>query len=485
MMTAASSHGLSRLLTPLIVFAVAHVASCISVVPLSAAHDRRLRRSRASLMQVEAKAKAAVQSPVGADFFEENLTSSFRRYSASAASVVGNGIAPSWFSAQLPQTWTPAPLSELVDWKFTRVNTTLACPDPGCSASVSLTAFNPSTEIARDCRLSISVYPTDFDDMFSGERVTFISVNGEKVSQDCFPNAAGCGPRGTTDMISCLDGFPLGDLLQESGVANVSAGISDMVDECPYQGNHFSSLATIACWVATIPASESLQSLLKSNASSSTNSSSSSSSSASGSQATGYGTETTETTVLLSAPLQCPERGCQADATLNLIDVLSRANKNIEAVGIKYCLMNVTIQQSDFDNLDGEVEAIEFVNVSNYQLVTNAKPGGNPCRDLWQGKPGVEKPFPAVTQLLVTPLVKQGPILVTAKISPHVDECASNGYLLDGEVTMLCDVTILTASPTVQTTTAAETTTTAETVVFAETGDRETLQEGAELPATT
>jgi len=169
---------------------------------------------------------------------------------------------PGWFDASVAQydgfgrEKSPLPGSPRFyaeGYQERAVNTTIQCREPGCIASTYLQAFNGNTETATHCKLSLFLHPTDFDDQYSGERLTFIKVNGITVNTDCFPMVSGCNASAQAPMFSCLQELPIDHLIDSTGFLNISAQISDVVDECPYQGNLLSGVPLVTCLVAGKP----------------------------------------------------------------------------------------------------------------------------------------------------------------------------------------------------------------------------------------
>jgi hypothetical protein len=298
---------------------------------------------------------------------------------------------------------------------------TLVCKEAGCTAKARLQVFNGSVEKAKNCRLSLHVHPTDFDDQYSGERLTFIKVNGMTVSNDCFPMISGCNKSTQRPMFACLRDLSLDNVIGEDGLLEVEAQISDVVDECPFEGNLLSGVPSVSCLVASktstpervpaVPAQPIAPEVPKLPA-----------------HATALYIEAT-------APLRCPERGCTATANVQI---------DTSKLSVKECLMDVFVHQTDFDGQDGTVETVEFVKLGDHAtLKRNVAPGGNPCRKIWQGGAKLtelQTEYPVVTAENVTGPVLAGSLQVTAKISDHVDECAHDGYLLNGYVQVNCSV---------------------------------------------
>jgi len=295
------------------------------------------------------------------------------------------------------------------------VNTTITCRNAGCSAYSLMQAFNGNTETARDCRLSLYLHPTDFDDQYSGERLTFIKVNGVTVNTDCFPMVSGCNATSQNPMFSCLRDMPLDKIIDSSGFLNISAQISDVVDECPYQGNLLSGVPLVTCLIAKKPAlaaatpppvSPSLPVVH---------------------------TPPAEANYFnLKVPLRCPFRGCAADANIAVGPDTARR--------ISRCTLNMKIYQTDFDNQEDTNEAIEYVQINGVRVVSNMIPGKNPCRSQWAGSglSLVEMEHMALQDFDVTSNASSGLVALEVKISESVDECAHDGYLLDGVAEMNC-----------------------------------------------
>jgi len=108
--------------------------------------------------------------------------------------------------------------------------------------------------------------------------------------------------------------------------------------------------------------------------------------------------------------------------------------------------MNVTVQQTDFDETVGVPEEIEFLTLgdghNSENISTKVKPGRNPCTEEYTtGKPAKNRTFALVTNKDITKEVLAQPLgylHIGGKISQQVDECASNDMLLDGLVEVAC-----------------------------------------------
>lgn len=299
-------------------------------------------------------------------------------------------------------------------------NASLTCAAAGCTASVSLQAFDGSTHEAQFCRLSLHVHPTDFDDQYSGERLDFIRVNGVTVNTDCFPMVSGCNASTQNATFSCLLDLPLDGIVNATGNMLVEAKISDVVDECPYEGNLLSAVPVVTCLVRPIPVQG-----------------------ASGSGAAPVSVPVPQLirpSLNMTAPLRCRARGCIAHTEILL--------HGVNNATFEQCTMNVTLFQTDYDGGDGTDETVEYLAIGGANVSTGAAPGHNPCRSRWAGTPIAEadRSYVLLSSHDVTANASRGIIAVQAKISPHVDECAHEGYLLHGLVGLNC--TLATAVPT-------------------------------------
>jgi len=291
-------------------------------------------------------------------------------------------------------------------WTQRRVNTTLMCQDPGCTATASLDVFDPQIELARNCKLNVPVHPTDFDDQFSGERVEFIDVNGVRVNTDCFPLQSSCAEV-ENPMFHCVSQLPLDVLMNSStGKVDLAAKISLLVDECAHDGNLLSAIPEVTCMVMPLPTPLPEPT-----------------------PASPVMERCTAGILTVSGSLNCPERGCVAHVELPL---------NAQHLFLDHCTLAVQINQTDFDGDLGSLELVEWVNVSGDTVVSDVVPGQNPCGC---SNSSSNMSFALLQDHNVTNVsVNEGIVQVSAKISDAVDECASNGYLLDGKATVTCSV---------------------------------------------
>jgi hypothetical protein len=337
-----------------------------------------------------------------------------------------------WFQSLKPlangsfEEQDPSSLLGITLWTRRSMNasTALACAEPGCEASVLVDAFSDATERARNCKLTLHVHATDFDDLHSGERVELIKVNGATISQDCFPVADlnSCmsdGNQTEPPMFSCRSEHTLDSLLMENGTATVSAKIPMEVDECPYKGNLLAAVPEITCLVTQkLNKTVSLpppppKPLLRANKSS---------------------------VIYFEEPLKCLSRNCTARTNITLKE------RTMPYLSMSKCLLGLKLFQTDFDQDEDTSEIVEFIKVAGDVKKTNVTPGMNPCKSGASGVNGTSlaearSVYMALNDIDVTKILdEQGEVSVEAKISPHVDECAYEGYLLSGVVSINCSV---------------------------------------------
>lgn len=306
-------------------------------------------------------------------------------------------------------------------WEERAVNTTLTCDTVGCTGAAFLQAFDPSREEVSHCKLSFFLHPTDFDDLYSGERLTWIKVNDQVVNTDCFPMISGCNEASQAPLYPCVQDLVLDSILDASGVVNVSAQISDTVDECPYEGHLLAAVPMVTCQVipkatspptavATVPLPVPAMDL----------------------------GAPTFAPVSTAMPLRCMERGCVAHTSL----VPDRETEALFRTLPVQCLMSVTLYQTDFDGEEGTPELLEYLRVNESTVLSDFAPGSNPCRSSWFGTPlpADKMSISLLRNQDVTALYLGGGLNIDGKITEFVDECAHNGYLLDGLVELRCDL---------------------------------------------
>lgn len=300
-----------------------------------------------------------------------------------------------------------------LDWEERSVNTTLTCADPGCTANSTLVLFDPATEQVSHCHFGLHVHPTDFDDTHSGERLDWIQVAGTFVTTDCFPLVSGCRAEDEepAPLFTCVQDYPIDVLVNAStGTVAVAAKISDVVDECPFEDNLLSAIPMVTCLVSPLPVTPEVPSPVLP-----------------------VPLAIFLSTVTVEHPLRCVERGCEAHAQFSI---------NQSDVIFDSCTMSVRVWQTDFDGDHDSLEQIDYINLHGEALATNATPGHNPCKSARLGTPIAEEDleFEVVTDEDITEVAVShgGLLLVEGKISLLVDECAHDGYLLDGMISVTC-----------------------------------------------
>merc|ERR1719215_2311374 len=138
-------------------------------------------------------------------------------------------------------------------------------------------------------------------------------------------------------MFACVRDLPLDGIVGADGTLEISAGISEVVDECPFEGNLLSGVPMVSCLVAPLPVVP---------------------------PKPPTGTPTLPIApqafalpqaYFIGAPFRCPERGCKARAELQL--------NQTTALPYDQCLLTVRVNQTDFDGDEGTPEQIEFITV--------------------------------------------------------------------------------------------------------------------------
>lgn len=302
-------------------------------------------------------------------------------------------------------------------WKEQAVNTTMACNAPGCTASTVLQAFDNTKQQATHCRLNVDFKATDFDDFETGKWVDYISVNGVNVSVRCKPKAQGCNATLAGPLYPCVTELDIATVLPASGTLKIEAKISEFVDECPFQGNYLYAIPTVSCLVKAFE-NNSLFLPGKINQ-------------------PGLATvNKTNTTLIAVQPVQCTHRNCIARARIEL--------ERAEAM-ITGCTFTFKVNVTDYDNTpftSTPKEVIEYVKVDGVTLASAVNPNVNPCVAASQGKPvsAAEKVFTVVSSKNISVNSSTDFFEVEAKISPFVDECPSQGFLLDGLAEVICQL---------------------------------------------
>jgi len=104
--------------------------------------------------------------------------------------------------------------------------------------------------------------------------------------------------------------------------------------------------------------------------------------------------------------------------------------------------LNVSVNQTDYDQ-DESTELISFIALNGVNISSDLSPGSNPCKNEMQGieNKASDYVYEAVTNKNITKeaLEGLGRLTVTAQNTVKVDECASQGFLLDALVTMRCE----------------------------------------------
>lgn len=126
----------------------------------------------------------------------------------------------------------------------------LQCKPCGCVATCSIT-LEPIENKGHKCLLGISVRQTDFES--PEELVEWITVDNKTVKTQCKPGKNPCLERKKAtdtfihDAFPCVKGHDVTNLIVANQTIEVSAKISEVVDECPSNGYYLDGFAEVIC----------------------------------------------------------------------------------------------------------------------------------------------------------------------------------------------------------------------------------------------
>lgn len=134
---------------------------------------------------------------------------------------------------------------------------TLSCQEPGCTASTSVAVMSRSGRKDTDgkklkCTMNVSVIQTDFD--VPEEHIVFIEVAGKNVTSaplnpgknPCNLMTEGQNVTQADRVYTALLNYDVTNLIQ-TGLLSVKGKISDMVDDCAFQGDMFHANVSVLC----------------------------------------------------------------------------------------------------------------------------------------------------------------------------------------------------------------------------------------------
>jgi hypothetical protein len=384
----------------------------------------------------------------------------------------GRGKPAEWFDNQVGQRDGYGRMYEpyagsgrrYVLWQERAVNTSLTCESYGCVANATLQAFDGTTEQAARCRFSFGVHPTNYAK--PTEKIEWIFINGAQVNTDCLPMKDGCSVDGVDGhpLHTCVSGLDIMPLVPWTGTLQIAAKISDAVDECPYEGNLLSAVPVVTCMVKPLDPSPLYGGALNSPKSEYDTGAMNASTgiagdgpswlnphmNASGTPAypleilsiwQANGTDIINSDGVLSsmigsnhwravAPLNCLEPGCTASVSIEINDAAKTGK----------CSLTVVNNMTDFDNSESS-EIIEYVGINLRNLTTaSIAPGKNPCLAKEVGEPlaPTDMLYTLLQDVDISSDTSSGTVQIEAKISDHVDDCTSNGYLFNNIAQIDC-----------------------------------------------
>jgi len=284
------------------------------------------------------------------------------------------------------------------DWERKTWDVSFACPEIGCTATTSFKGVKATdgsgltmdtmvdTMQHKQCRLSVGVHATDYDDEYSREYVEWFKFSGAVIGTHCDPMAKGCTetePNEGRGIHSCIADLDIDNLLTRMANTdehlNLAGKNSEMVDECPINNNLLSGLAQVTCLVAPWPRP----------------------------RATPPPTQPPDEECKQVGLLQCVEPGCEASVQVEPCR---------EPLENEKCFMDVKIWQTDYDGDHGSKEVVEWIKVGDdaettviEDVVPKRKPprsphDGNPCKEhMLLGMPPTQESLDKVNGVTTTP----------------------------------------------------------------------------------
>lgn len=126
----------------------------------------------------------------------------------------------------------------------------LQCKPCGCRATCSIDLV-PMSRVGHKCLLEVFVRQTDFES--PEELVEWISVNNKTIKTQCKPGKNQCLEKKLAtdafihDAFPCVKGHDVTALAVANLTIEVSAKISEVVDECPSNGYYLDGFAEVIC----------------------------------------------------------------------------------------------------------------------------------------------------------------------------------------------------------------------------------------------
>lgn len=126
----------------------------------------------------------------------------------------------------------------------------LKCVEPGCIATAKV-FLNKDTVVNSTCTLKVNVNQTDYDqDYATDEQVEWIMADNTTVKKNCTPGKNPCtkqdAAREVLPPFPCVEDQDVTEAARD-GEVMVRAKISQMVDECDYNGFLFYGIAEVVC----------------------------------------------------------------------------------------------------------------------------------------------------------------------------------------------------------------------------------------------
>lgn len=130
------------------------------------------------------------------------------------------------------------------------------CDEPGCEASVAIPMHPVGWLASLRCRLTVLITQTDFDSADGTEEVEWVKVAGVKMREHLRPGRNPCNernfsathPQGISELAVLINDADITEHVR-TGLVNVSAKISAMVDECADDSRHLlNGTAVIRCY---------------------------------------------------------------------------------------------------------------------------------------------------------------------------------------------------------------------------------------------